>query len=159
MDINNFYAKIIPPDDYEHRRDFKNENLIDDLNNSEKKALENLLIEDLSSRMDLLVIETLAYIKSKKSVGLIEQKLDESTEPYDKIIIAWCLYSMDKDKDRMIKIAHDNFLLINNDYVKTTLFYYLGKFKEEKLNGVLKSYNNSKNVLLSHNSKAALELQ
>lgn len=158
MDLKELYKKIIPINDYENRRDFSNEDLIDNLDSREKVLIEKMLIEDLISRHDLLVIETLAYIKSEKSVKIIKKKLKEVKEPFDKIIIAWCLYKLDKDKNTMVNIAYDNFLLINDDYDKTLLFYYLGKFNENKLNLLLESYTNNKNILLSHNSKIALKL-
>lgn len=159
MDIEKLYKEIIPIDDYKNRRDFSNEDLMDNLDNEEKVLIEKMLIKDLVSRYDLLVIETLAYIKSGKSIEIIEKRLKEAKEPFDKIIIAWCLYRLNKDRHRMVDIAYNNFLLVNDDYSKTSLFYYLGKFNENKLNSLLKTYTNNKNILLSHNSKAALELQ
>jgi len=98
-------------------------------------------------------------MKSEKSIRIIEKRLDEVKEPFDKIIIAWCLYRLNKDKTRMVDVAYDNFLLVNDDYAKTSLFYYLGKFNEIKLNSLLKSYTDNKNILLAYNSKAALGLQ
>ncbi len=157
MNTEKLYKKIIPPDDYENRRDFYNGDLIDNLNQEERVLIENMLIEDLVSRHDLLVIETLANLNSKKSTEVIEKRLEEIEEPFDKIIIASCLYKLNKDKHKMIDVAYDNFLLIRDDYAKTSLFYYLGSFNEPKLNSLLKSYNNDKNILLAHNSKAAMQ--
>ncbi|WP_271765055.1 hypothetical protein [Aquimarina algiphila] len=159
MNIKKIYKKIIPPDTYKDRKDFYNEDLIDNLTSQEKVLIENMLIEDLKSRHDLLIIETLAYMKAEKSIEVIEKRLESVEEPFDKIIIAWFLYNLNKDKSRMVDIAYNNFLLINDDYVKTRLFYYLGKFKENKLNLILETYANNKNILLSENSKAALERQ
>jgi len=38
------------------------------------------------------------------------------------------------------------------------LFYYLVKFNNSKLNSLVELYSNSKNILLSHNSKTALKV-
>lgn len=157
MNVKKIYKKIIPPDDYEHRRDFYNEDLIDNLTIEKRVMIENMLMEDLKSRHDLLVIETLVYLKSVKSIEIIEKRLVETKEPFDKIIIAWCLFDLDKDKGRMVEIAYDNFLSITNVYAKTRLFYYLAKFNQPKLNTLLKSYVDNKNFLLANNSKRALE--
>jgi hypothetical protein len=38
----------------------------------------------------------------------------EASNLFDKIVIAWCLFSLDKDKDKMIDIAYDSFLKVEN---------------------------------------------
>jgi len=157
MNIRKLYKKIIPPDNYENRRDFYNEDLIDNLTSEETKLIENMLIKDLISRYDLLLIETLTYLKSTKSIEIIEEKLNEVEEAFDKIIIACCLYKLERNKSEMVDVAYDNFLLIKNDYAKTSLFYYLVKFNNAKLNKLVELYTNSKNILLAHNSKTALQ--
>ena len=159
MNIENIYKKIIPPNDYKNRRDFYNDDLIDNLNCEEKELIEDMLIEDLKSRHDLLLIETLAYLKSKKAIQFIESILKKSNEPYDKIIIAWSLFSLNHNKDKMIDIAYDSFLEITNDYSKTYLFFYLVKFNDNKTNALLESYTDNKNFLLANNSKRALKLK
>lgn len=158
MDLEIKYKEIIPPKDYQHRKDFNNEYLIDELSIQEKKEVEELLINDLDSSLgvDLLVIETLAYLKSEKSINIIREKLNDSKESYDKIIIARCLFNLGEKKDLMIKIAYESFLTIKDDYAKTYLFYILAKFNSEKINNLIKTYTTSTNILLAHNSKMAL---
>ena len=121
--------------------------------------IEEMLIEDLKSRNDLLLIETLAYLKSEKAIPIIESVLKKSNEPYDKIIIAWSLFSLNYNKDKMIDIAYDSFLEVTNDYSKTYLFFYLAKFNNSKINALIESYTNNKNFLLANNSKRALKLK
>ncbi|WP_420571669.1 hypothetical protein [Kordia sp.] len=157
MKIKEIYKKIIPSDNYQSRRDFCNHHLIDNLSEKEKLLIENMLIEDLNSRYDLLLIETLTYLNSTKSISVIEEKLKKINEAFDKIVIARCLYKLEKDKSKMIDLAYDNFLLITNDYIKITLFYYLVKFNSNKILKLVKSYTGNKNILLAHNSKAALQ--
>lgn len=159
MNIENVYKKIIPPNDYKNRRDFYNEDLIDNLTCEEKELIENRLIEELKSSHDLLIIETLAYLKSEKAIQFIEKALKKSNEPYDKIIIAWSLFSLNHNKDKMIDIAYESFLEITNDYSKTYLFFYLVKFNDSKINALVESYKDNKSFLLANNSKRALELK
>ncbi len=158
MNIKKLYKRIIPPDNYENRKDFYNEDLIDNLIHKKKVLIENMLIEDLKSKYDLLIIETLAYLKSEKSIQLIEKILKKSNEPYDKVIIASSLFSLNYNKDKMIDIAYNNFLEITNDYSKTYLFFYLIKFNDSKTNALIESYTDNKNILLANNSKRALRL-
>ena len=155
--LKELYKRIIPPNNYLSRKDFYNDEIIDNLDKNSILAIENMLIEDLKSNYDILIIETLAYIRSIKSTRVINQKLNEAKSPVDKIIIAWCLYSLGYNKDLMIGIADENFSLINDDYEKTMVFYYLSKFNDPRLDLILKSYIDHNNILLSHNSKIALE--
>lgn len=159
MNVKDLYRKIIPSDDYETRRDFDNEELIDNLDTNQRLLVEDMLIKGLEAKYDLLIIETLAYIKSTKSIPLIEEKLNTLKDSYEKVIIAWCLFSLNRDKDRMVKLAIDSFSQVSNDYSKTYLFYYLVKFDNEKINKLVESYCNSSNILLSHNSTTALKEQ
>jgi hypothetical protein len=159
MNIEKTYKKIIPLDDYQSRRDFSNEDLIDNLTCEEKILIEDLLIEDLKFRYDLLLIETLAYLKSEKAIRIIENILKKSNDPHDNVIIAWSLFSLNHDKNKMIDVAYDNFLEITNDYTKTYLFFYLIRFNDIKINALLESYTDNKSFLLANNSKRALKLK
>jgi hypothetical protein len=60
--------EIIPPDDYQHRNGFSDEHLIDKLNVEERKVIENELIKRLEKATDMLVVETLGYIKIEQII-------------------------------------------------------------------------------------------
>jgi hypothetical protein len=47
LNIEQFIDKLIPPSDYQHRDGFSNNSLIDQLNASEKKLIEDALINKL----------------------------------------------------------------------------------------------------------------
>jgi hypothetical protein len=74
MYIEKLLREIIPPADYQHRNGFNNIPLIDKLTDDEKLQLENALIRELTVDLDRepddLIIETLAYLKSQKSLCL-----------------------------------------------------------------------------------------
>lgn len=156
MDLQELYRKIIPPNNYKDRKDFYNDDILDRLSYLEKAKIEDMLIEDLQSNNDMLIIETLAYIKSIKSLPLIYQKLKDSNNAYNNIIICWHLYSLDQKKEEMITIAYENFFKIDDTYLKTMLFYYLARFNDTKLDSILRSYINDKDILLRSNAKDAL---
>ena len=156
MNLEELYKKIIPPNNYQDRKDFYNDSIIDSLNEDQKKLIEEMLIEELKLKFDLLVIETLAYLKSKKSINVIENHLKESKDTFNNIIIAWSLYSLGDKKDKMIDIAYNNFLEVNDNYSKTYLFYYLAKFKSDKIDSLIKSHINDSDFLVSYSAKQAL---
>lgn len=156
MNLEELYKKIIPID-YQEKKDFYNEDILDTLDEKQKSVIERMLIQDLTKKFDLLIIESLAYLKSKQSINVIENHLQESKDPFDKLIIAWCLYSLGKDPERMVNIAYKSFLLIENNNNKTYLFYYLAMFKNDKINDLIKSFFNDDDFLVSSNAKSSLE--
>lgn len=159
MNLDKLYSKIIPPDNYQDRKDFYNEDILDSLDEKQKTVIEEMLIKDLRTKCDLLIIESLAHLKSSESINVIENHLQESKDFHDKLIIAWCLYSLGKDREKMIDIAYESFLLIENKYTKTYLFYYLAMFKNDKINNLIKSFFNDKDFLLSSNAKSSLGIE
>ncbi len=160
MDINELYEKIIPPSTYEYRRDLDNTVIIDGLNDKDKKKLEELLITDLKENDDILIIETLAYLNSKKAINIFLEKLNSTTNPVDKIMISHFIYKLDDTKKDMIEIAYNSFKLIDeNSNAKITMFYYLSYFKNEKLNTLIREYFNHDDYLISNNAKKAIKLQ
>jgi hypothetical protein len=68
MDINKIISEIIPPDDYQHRNGFSNEHLIDKLSEDEKFKVETELINLLKKTPDMLIVDTLGYMKSERAL-------------------------------------------------------------------------------------------
>ncbi len=69
--IGEYIKQLIPPSDYQHRNRFSNNLLIDILKTYEKESIEERLIEMLDSDNDLLIVETLAYMKSTKALPIL----------------------------------------------------------------------------------------
>lgn len=162
MNIEEFINKIIPPDNYQERNGFNNHHYIDQLNEQERSVVENKLIELLHNQKDTLIIQTLAYLRSKKSLPLIYKILHESTGQTARLVIAASIYEIDKDEE-MINIAIDAFRQIENTekdayYTFRILptFYLLKKFSNPKTDLVIKEYVNHSDYLLSYNAKQAL---
>lgn len=162
MDIESLINKIIPPADYQHRNGFSNTYRIDQLNEHEKKLVEDKLIDKLLSKSeDILVVETLAYLKSEKSLPLLYDLLSKSTGETAKLIIATSIFEINGDNE-MIDIAIDSVKKIDSIkdayhvYRLIPTFYYLAKFQNDKVNRIINEYSNSKEYLIAYNAKQAL---
>lgn len=159
--MKSLIEKIIPEADYQHRNGFNNIPIINSLSDKDKLLLENELIEKLiyESELDLLIIETLTYLKSKKSVPLFYKLLSSQDDNLTKLIIASCIFQIDSSDKTLIDIAIESLKKIDNKndsyyvYKLTQAFYYLTKFKSTKIKSVLKEYINHENYLISYNAK------
>lgn len=157
--------EIIPPSDYQHRNGFNNIPLIDKLTGEEKIQLENALINKLifesDTEPDSLIVETLAYLKSQKSVPVLRQLLEKNLYDITKLVIASSIYEINGDND-MIDIAIDVIKNIEHKkgayyvYKLTKAFYYLIKFKNAEINSIIEEYTRHKEYLITSNAKEVL---
>ena len=160
-DIERLINEIIPPDDYQHRNGFSNTHIIDKLNNQERNLVEDVLIGMLSDKTDILIVETLAYLQSIKSLPILYTLFDKKIEESAKIIIAASIFQINKD-NQMLEIAINAFKdlekLKDAYYVYRLLpmFYYLREFKNETTDAIIKEYVNHSEYLLSSNAKQVL---
>ncbi len=161
MNINEIVEIVIPPDDYQHRHEFNNRNIIDNLNFEEKQQLEDTLIKRLMIKTDLLIVETLSYLKSEKSLPVLYDLLNSECNEWAKIIISASIYSIKIDS-KMVKVAIDAFNKFeqNRDnyfkYSVLPIFYYLAKFNNEEINDILKKYSKDSEYLIAYNANKAL---
>jgi HEAT repeat protein len=149
--------KIIPPNEYQFREGFSNIDIIDKLLNSEKEEVEVKLIELLKRQkeIDPLIIDTLVYLKSEKSINTLKSKLADNHSLMMNIIIASAIYCIKKDM-KMIDVALLNFANIEDDYVRISAFYYMSKFDNYDIKKILSEYAKSDNYLVSYNAKRFL---
>lgn len=159
MHINEMITEIIPPSDYQHRNGFSNTHLIDKLNEMEKIEVENALISLLlSNPEDMLIVETLSYMKSEKSVPILKNILQKTQYEMSKIIISSSIFEINWDKE-MIDIAINSFKKLPNIYYLIDSFYYLIKFKNPEINKIIEEYTTHKEDLVSYNAKQVLGKQ
>jgi hypothetical protein len=165
MDIEKIINKIIPPADYQHRNGFSNTHIIDQLNEYEIKLVEDELINRLMSQTeDMLVVETLAYMKSERSLPLLYDMLSKDTDETVRLIIATSIFEINGDIN-MIDIAINSVKIIDNfkdayyTYRLISTFYYLIKFQNDRVNSVINEYTNHREYLIAHNAKQALGKQ
>ena len=164
-DINHLIENIIPyPADYSTRNGFNNESIINDLDIDEKILVEEALIKLLDIHPDdELIIETLANLKSEKSLPKLYKLLEKSQSGLFKLKIATTIYQINHDAD-LIEIAVketkqlDNEKDAYNGYKLIAAFYCLEKFQNDETNSIIMSYTGHDEYLISYNAKRALKL-
>jgi len=160
MTIDELMGKIMPPDDYSHRNGFSNIALIDGLSEDEKVLVESRLIEMVPEMkgVDNLIVESLDYLKSEKSLPVLYQKLGTLSLGMEKLIVASSIFMINSDVD-MIEVAISSFKKMDNrlspyyTYNLTSGFYYLSKFSTLETNNLIKNYRDHQDYLVSYNSK------
>lgn len=165
MSIKKIIDTIIPPSDYQYRNGFNNIPTIEKLTSDEKLQVEDYLINMLSDSktksVDTLIVETLAYLKSKKSLPVLRSLFDYCNYEMCKLIIAASIYEICEDKS-MIDIAISSFRKMDdksNSYYKYNLisgFSYLVKFQNPEINKIIEEYLDHQDSLVSYNAKESL---
>ena len=142
----------------ENRDGFNNEPLIDNLTIDERDQVENQLIDKLSIKSaDLLIVETLGYMKSKKSYKKLYNLLTQEKDPGNKIIIASSIYQIDPD-EKLIDISLTAGSSLTNWYDLVPIFYYLTKFKNIRTQDFISQFIDHKDYLVSYNAKQYVRL-
>jgi hypothetical protein len=154
--IRELINKIIPPADYQHRNGFSNDNIIDKLSDGDKNNVEIELINLLSNyNGDVLIVETLAYMNSHKSLDSLYKILNSVNTASDKIIIASSIYKISQDK-AMVDISLNAIKTITDKYSLISLFYYLTNMQSNVINDYIAQFKSDSDYLLSYNAKRAL---
>ncbi len=163
MNIKDILDKVIPPNNVAGRyKDFNNTHIIDSLKDEERLLLEEALIEKLHTDNDLLIVQTLHYLKSVKSLPAIYSYLNRDSNPVIKIYVAAIIFEMNKDTD-MIRVALEGFsaLEANKDayfkYTVINVFQNLEKFKNQEINDRIEKYTADKDFLVSYWAKKAIK--
>ena len=165
IDVDSLIKKIIPyPADYSHRDGFNNELIIDNLESDEKESVEVALINLLDKHPeDTLIVETLAYLKSVKSIPILYDLLKKCSKGVRKLKIATSIFQINQDTDLMdIAISETKQMDDKKDpyyiYKLTSAFYSLAKFQNENANNFIESYVTHDEPLISYNAKRALTI-
>jgi HEAT repeat protein len=167
MEIEKLINEIIPLNNYEHREGFNNEPILDKLTASEKRLVEDelifLLLNKTSKDTDTLIVETLAYLKSEKSLPVLKSLLKDAVNEMTILIIATSIFEISGENE-MVGVAISSFKKISQRkdryyiYGLIATFYYLAKFKNPEINKIIKEYANHKEYLVSYNAKRFLNL-
>lgn len=165
MDINKLVNEVIPPSDYQHRNGFNNIPIIDGLTENNKHLLEKALIQKLQSEakleIDILIIDTLAYLKFVTSLPILKKLLGVCNDIVAKLRVATAIFEINKDTE-MINIAISIVKEMDNKkdayyvYKLASAFYCLARFKNEKTNQLIEKYTSHPEFLVSYNAKQAL---
>jgi len=165
MNIDKLIREIIPPNDYQHRNGFNNVPILNQLTADEKLQIEDILIKMLLSaseqEIDTLIVETLAYLGSNKSVPILNILLGSCSDEITKLVISTSIFEINDDEN-MIETAINITRNIDDKsdayyiYKLTSAFYYLIKFKSKRVNSFIEEYTKHKEYLVSYNAKQVL---
>ena len=168
MNTDQIISQIVPPADYQHRNGFNNIPILEKLSIVAKQEVEKALIEKLklqpSSHLDGLIIETLGYLKSERSLTLLNDLLGKEINDTLKLLIAATIFEINSD-DKMVDIAIEAFNKMDNKkdsyyvYKLTSAFYDLLKIDHQKTIHLVSQYINHSEYLISYNARRALELK
>jgi len=154
-DVNKIVNQVIPPNDYQHRNGFSNEHIIDNLSDEEKFKLEAELINILQQKRDMLIVETLSYLKSEKALPILYNLLDNLDDEMEKIITTISIYELNHDQ-KMIDIAKSAFLNISDKFQLIAAFPYLVRFQDSGLTKQIQEFTFNSDYLVSYNAKKVL---
>lgn len=168
MSIENLINLIIPPRNYASRNGFDNIPILKKIPAAEKNQVEdyliNMLLSDEKLRkddVDMLIVDTLAYLKSKKAVNILNQMLLDAKTPILKLKIAACIFEI-SPQPRMIEIAVNAVSLIDDkkdayySFKLIDAFYYLKKFNHAETKKIIESYLSHADSNISYNAKRIL---
>ena len=94
INIDDLIKEIIPyPADHSHREGFTNEQIIDNLTHEERDLVEVALINLLDEHpRDTYIVETLADMKSEKSLPSLRKLLKKCNHGFNKLSIATSIF-------------------------------------------------------------------
>ncbi len=156
VSIDALIAEIIPPNDYTHRNGFSNKHIIDILSDKERIVIEEALIEYLRKSDDILIVETLGYMRSYKALPILVNLLQKTSNAMRKIIIATSVFEIDHN-DKMALVCADAFSCLGDTFQKISAFYFLRKFENPITDSIIKENTEHPDYLISYNAKQALK--
>jgi hypothetical protein len=160
MSTDELLKQIIPLAKYEYREGFSNHKIVDTLNEIERADIESKLINLLQSskEVDNLIVDTLAYMKSKNSLVTLKSLIKKQLPVIETLSVACAIYEIDNDES-MIDLAIKNFEKITDNYTIMASFYYLFKFNNDRLDNIIKKFLNHEDYLVSYNAKRFIDLR
>lgn len=152
MDINKIISEIIPLDDYQHRNGFSNVQLIYNLSNEEIFKVETELITMVQKKPDMLIVETLGYMKSEKSLPVLYELLENVNDEMEKIIISTSIFEINQDQ-KMLEKAKASFKTIKDKFQLISAFHYLIRLQDSEITKLIQEYTTNSDYLISYNAK------
>ena len=157
--IDKLLTEIIPPEDYQHRNGFGNEQIILSLSGTEKKEVEKRLIEMLEKKNDTLIGESLVIMKSLSSLQALKRRLELTKNSSTKIMWASFINEIKDGDEEMKIIALNEFENVTEKYSKILTFHYLSRFRDARINEKVKSYINDKDYLIAYNARTSIGIE
>jgi hypothetical protein len=157
--IDELLKEIIPPNDYQHRNGFGNEDIILSLSETEKTEVEKRLIEMLEKKDDTLIGETLAIMKSENSLQALKRRLELTKNSSPKIMWASFINEIKGGDEEMKNIALNEFENVTEKYTQIQAFQYLSRFRDVRINKKIQSYINHKDYLIAYNARTSIGIE
>ena len=153
--IKSLIRELIPPNNHTHREGFTNYHIIDSLSEVEKSKVVNELIKMLESSEDWLIGKTLSYMKSKDSIPILRERLENAKESSSTILWANTIFKINNSTE-MADIALEEFQKIDNKYELISIFHILTEFQDSRINKIIENYRNHDDYLVAYNAQTAL---
>ena len=103
----------------------------------------------------MLVVETLAYMRSDKSLPALYELLEILKEEMAKIITATSIFEINQDQ-KMIEIVKASFKTIKDKFQLITAFRYLVRLHDSEISKLIQEYTTNSDYLISYNAKQVL---
>lgn len=154
--IPDLIQELIPQNNYQSRNGFSNEHIVLSLSEKEKVEVERRLIEMLDETDDDLIGETLAIMNSTDSLPNMRKRLESAKNPSQKIIWANYINEIKGGDQEMKDIALQEMDRVTEKYSLTSIFYYLSRFMDSRINEKIRSFTNDKDYLIAYNARTSL---
>ncbi|MFD2566730.1 hypothetical protein [Pseudotenacibaculum haliotis] len=160
LNTEQLIKQIIPEpkrSDLKDREWFSNDEILTKLNEEERRAVEEKLIEMLGSDDDSLIPETLVKMKSLNAVPAMLKKLASKSDSFERIQWATFINEIKNGDDEMEKVAFEAFEKLEFIYeVHGDVFYNLIKFNSPRIDELIETYTNHKDFLVAYHAKEVL---
>ena len=153
--IKKLIEEIIPPNNYQNREHFSNEKIIDNLSDGERIKVEDQLLKLLKGTKDRLIGETLIYMDSERATPIFKENFTNTKEFNSKLFWATAIHKMEKDSGMAELVLRE----VQNLEDKSSLhffFYDLAGFKDERLNEIIRSYQDDDEYLVAYHALNSL---
>lgn len=153
--IKKLIKEIIPPNNYQNREHFSNEEIIDNLSDYEKQKVEEHLLNMLRGTEDSLIGKTLIYLNSEKAVPIFKENFANTKEFYLKLFWANSIHKMDENSGMADLVLNE----VRNLEDKSDLhffFYSLAEFQDERINEIIRGYQDDDEYLVAYHALQSL---
>jgi hypothetical protein len=149
--------QIIPPKTRECREGFSNKMLIDQLSEDDRYNIKKELIALLiaSEDTDLLVVETLVYLRCQEALRYFHLMLSKNPSPITFFGLALAIYQLSND-DNVINIMENKMLGLTEQYQIVTGLNYLAQIRDSRVVQILNRYANSDSTIVAGVAKSHL---
>ncbi len=125
----------------------------------ERSCAEEVLLKMVGdSKLGFLVMEALSELRSNKAIPIMYENLaDEKLDEVSKLMLASCIYKINKDSGLIVK-GISLFRALKNKFSVIHSMYYLAQMNCAETRQVIEEYVGHTEYLVSYNAKRFLEI-